>query len=722
MGNRRRWTGLDSSGSVFYRAKISSAAVKSDIAPELEIVDPGAEWREFLVSTPTIDLTDQKVIQLSQDLAPAESHLTLAVLRQIFNHVSGLDHLLINAELDASSTARLGIADARGKSRLFVALARLNDLPSRVVGGVVFSADDVTDHVWVEVNLENQWIPFDPANHLFAELPVGYVKLFNGDEKFIAGTAELKLGASLVSNIGSVSSAIYPELDNTLETWNFAALLDNLQIPRMMIGIFLLMPVTALVITFLRNVVGIKTFGIFLPMLIGAACATVGLWTGLIGFVAVVSVAFVTMVLLAPLRLLKIPRLAAVLSVVMLSSFLMLSVLNDQVGMTFGMLALFPLIIICFIADKLHDLAEEEEWWDLTLTALGTFVSAVLCYLIMTTVVLQSMFALYPELYLMVIAAQINLGHWTGVRLSELVRFRKLIGKADQLLGINSRNRDYVSLRNPKAALRMATDKLATKQRLHEYNVPAPETYLEVSHQQDIEETVKQMQDLGSFVVKPNRGSKGKGIAVISEGSASGFTTVSGKEVTTQEMRLLLSEIIQGQHSQSGEADVAFLERVVIQPECLDRIAPYGLADIRLIVVEGTLECAMLRLPTIGSGGKANLHQGAVAGAIDLDSGKIVSAARRGVVIEMHPDSGERICGYQIPHWPAIKAMAERCYEAINLGFMGVDISLDRTRGPLVLEVNGRPGLEIQNVMQRGLVAAGVPTDSHEIEWSSANV
>ena len=82
--------------------------------------------------------------------------------------------------------------------------------------------------------------------------------------------------------------------------------------------------------------------------------------------------------------------------------------------------------------------------------------------------------------------------------------------------------------------------------------------------------------------------------------------------------------------------------------------------------------------------------------------GKTIAAKRKGKEIQHHPDTGEALVGVQIPFWSEIIEMSERCYKAIPLGYLGVDICIDETLGPLVLEVNGRPGLEIQNVTGRG--------------------
>jgi alpha-L-glutamate ligase-like protein len=112
---------------------------------------------------------------------------------------------------------------------------------------------------------------------------------------------------------------------------------------------------------------------------------------------------------------------------------------------------------------------------------------------------------------------------------------------------------------------------------------------------------------------------------------------------------------------------------------------------------------AMVRLPTRMSRGKANLHQGAIGVGISIDEGKTLSAVWRNAVTEIHPDTGMPVQGVAIPHWDRLLEMAAQAYDLTQLGFQGIDIVLDRRKGPLVLELNARPGLNIQIANREGL-------------------
>jgi hypothetical protein len=98
------------------------------------------------------------------------------------------------------------------------------------------------------------------------------------------------------------------------------------------------------------------------------------------------------------------------------------------------------------------------------------------------------------------------------------------------------------------------------------------------------------------------------------------------------------------------------------------------------------------------------LHQGAAGFAVDLESGRLGTGIHEGRVIDAHPDSGEKLAGRELPHWPEVLGIACAAQRAVPLGYAGVDVCLDERRGPVVLEINARPGIEIQNALQKGLV------------------
>jgi hypothetical protein len=122
----------------------------------------------------------------------------------------------------------------------------------------------------------------------------------------------------------------------------------------------------------------------------------------------------------------------------------------------------------------------------------------------------------------------------------------------------------------------------------------------------------------------------------------------------------------------------------------------------------------MLRLPTRASHGRANLHQGAVGVGIHLDSGCTFGGVCRNRTVDIHPDTGKPLAGLQLPHWNSILQAAQGLSEAIPMGYIGVDIVLDVTDGPIVLEANARPGLAVQIANRAGLTTQLTAVEKHK--------
>jgi len=375
-----------------------------------------------------------------------------------------------------------------------------------------------------------------------------------------------------------------------------------------------------------------------------------------------------------------------------------------QHQLTLGMLALMPVVIISFMAERIHQVADAEHLGELLKTTGGSVLAITLCYFYLNSHLLLSAFILLPQIYLLVVAGLMLLGRWEGLRSSELFRFKRLpTAERFQLLGINARNRSLVYQHNDKSLLTLAADKLASKEKLQAMSIPVPKTLAVFRHNSDLQQLPEILSKHSHFVIKPNQGSQGNGIIVIREAHQPDFISASGKHYHQTQLATHIRDILTGHFSQNGGHDQAYLEPVIQQHPQLDQLYDKGLADVRIIVVKGQCTSAMLRLPTSRSNGKANLHQGAIGIAIDLQTGCTQRAIYQGRNITHHPDTQQPLLGIHLPHWQTILTLSGQCYQAIPLGYLGVDICLDASQGPLVLEVNGRAGLEIQNIHQQGL-------------------
>ncbi len=273
-------------------------------------------------------------------------------------------------------------------------------------------------------------------------------------------------------------------------------------------------------------------------------------------------------------------------------------------------------------------------------------------------------------------------------------RRRALEGQG--VLGLNKRNGDYLLRFNPRRLYPLVDDKLKTKRLALQAGIAVPELYGVIETQHDIRSLPDIVKEHPEFALKPAHGSAGDGIVVISGRSGARYRTIGGALLDADYLSHHLSNAINGQFSLGGVPDVVIVEYMVRFSPLFERISYQGVPDIRVIVFRGYPIMSMVRLPTRTSNGKANLHQGAVGAGVDLATGVTLDGVVSTEVVTHHPDTQNPIAGVQIPDWDAILDISARCHELTGLGYIGVDIVLDRDLGPLVLELNARPGLAIQ--------------------------
>jgi alpha-L-glutamate ligase-like protein len=263
------------------------------------------------------------------------------------------------------------------------------------------------------------------------------------------------------------------------------------------------------------------------------------------------------------------------------------------------------------------------------------------------------------------------------------------------VLGINRRNA-LIARENPKRAIRLARDKVATKQRLAAVGVPVPATLAHLVTDRDVD-TLEWERLPDQWVMKPQRGSRGRGVMVVQGRDGHHWLRPGGQRVASHLLRAHAAAIVDGCFT-DGNVDGVLIEPLLVADGRLAQLAPTGLPDVRVICRGGTPLMAMLRLPTVASEGRGNLHQGGIGAAVDLTSGVITRAVHRGCEITAHPDTAGAIVGQVVPMWPEVLAAAAASGPAIGLGYVGVDLVVDAQHGVVVLEVNSHPGLEIQNI------------------------
>ena len=284
------------------------------------------------------------------------------------------------------------------------------------------------------------------------------------------------------------------------------------------------------------------------------------------------------------------------------------------------------------------------------------------------------------------------------VRLTSPARLR-----AAGVLGMNARNHAYVEACNPRALLPRVDDKLLTKLLCRKHGIATPPLVGAVRSQHELRRLGDLLEPLPDFVVKPAHGSGGRGILVVADHSGGRFRKAGGEAVELDAIRRHVSNTLSGMYSLGGRPDTAFLERCIRFSDVLERFTYQGVPDLRVIVYQGFPVMAMMRVSTRRSDGKANLHQGAVGVGLDLSTGHACAAVQHNRPIHRHPDTDADFAELQVPQWREHLELATRSFEMTGLGYFGADIVLDARRGPMVLELNARPGLAIQTANRAGL-------------------
>lgn len=263
------------------------------------------------------------------------------------------------------------------------------------------------------------------------------------------------------------------------------------------------------------------------------------------------------------------------------------------------------------------------------------------------------------------------------------------------ILGINARNLLYIRPYNPKKAIKLADDKLKTKQFLSAREIPVPKLYSIIKNNEELDKFDFNALP-SSFVIKPNHGYGGEGIIPIVNHKDGYWITASGKKLSKHEIISHIQDILDGRYSISNVSDYAFMEQFIMSEESIGQYSYEGLPDIRVVVHNLIPVMAMLRLPTKESEGKANLHLGAVGVGIDIAKGETTHVTYKNKIIDELPENKGKIKGVKIPYWDEILLIASKVQLVTNLGYMAVDICLDKNSGPVLLEINARAGLGVQ--------------------------
>ncbi len=276
--------------------------------------------------------------------------------------------------------------------------------------------------------------------------------------------------------------------------------------------------------------------------------------------------------------------------------------------------------------------------------------------------------------------------------------------KLSSILGLNARTQLFAYKYNTRRGKNIADSKLQTAKILKEAGVAHPKIYKKFRRPDDLN-NFDWMSLPDRFALKPSRGLGGAGIIVVKKKAAdgTGWITTQKEKITPSDLKIHTSDILEGAYSIGNVPDVAFVQEYVGRAKTFRRYAYRGTPDIRIIVFNKVPVMAMLRLPTKESGGRANLHQGAIGVGVDIATGITTKAIWHGDQISYKPGTERKLRGIKIPSWTLILETAVKAQMASGLGYIGVDIVIHPEKGPMVLETNAQPGLQIQLANMEGL-------------------
>lgn len=400
------------------------AAWRSSEAP----VPRDAEARaEYLSKKKGIEVDDSAVTDTLKKLeSGAGSKVDL--VERIFEHcVSdlGSGH---DAPADAAAVLRGRVASPLGRVRAMVALCRAAKIPARLVSGFIVRQDsDVRPHVWAEVLVSRSWEPYDPDNGFTRELPHNFLPV-RRDGVAVVRTHD----ATELATKFSIVRMPPPPGALRSETRRWTDILDLHRLPVEMHEVFeviLLMPLGALVTAVFRTLIGINTFGTFTPTLLALSFVYNDWRTGVLVFVAVIVLGMAARWLLDQLKLLLVPRLSVILTLVALTIVFTVSTLYFF-GWTPTDAVLLPMVILTMTVERFYLTSEEDSPRIAAQLLASTVLVAGCCYMVLRWKTVGRVLLVYPELHLITVAVLILLGRYSGYRLSELLRFRDLVPPA----------------------------------------------------------------------------------------------------------------------------------------------------------------------------------------------------------------------------------------------------------------------------------------------------
>ena len=409
------WTVRRAKGSqvLYYRATTYESGNQRQHADPFPGFPQVPEFEEPLKSAVTALLD-----QVRNESADIETFTRQLIIRLNEDRANPVVEMLRNRSQTAGDRARQIVQTLAG--------ARI---PARVLWGIEL-VDGVRDAQlvpWLEVHDEKRWIAFDP-NTGKSGFPPRFFVWHIGDVPLIyvdgGRNAEVQFSvAQGYRDVVTIAQRRAKARDSLLMQFSaFSLPVQTQNVYRILLTI----PLGAFLVAFLRNIIGVKTFGTFMPILIALSFRETQLLWGIVLFTMIIGLGLAIRFLLDRFRLLLVPRLSSVLIIVMIL-MLMISIISHQLGLDRGLsIALFPMVILAMTIERMSIVWEEHGAMEAIMQGGGSMVVAAAGFLLMSDDLAAYLVFVFPELLLVVLAVTLLIGRYTGYRLSEFWRFRTL--------------------------------------------------------------------------------------------------------------------------------------------------------------------------------------------------------------------------------------------------------------------------------------------------------
>ena len=416
-----------SMNNIKYSFTFKGKAIQYNIADNLPIQNSSSN--RFLNEEKYIEVHHSKIDSLAKSLAFGKDDLK-GVLTSFYNYVYNIPSAPIRGVTSAVTAFEQNQASCNGKARLFVALCRNKGIAAKLKGGLILeNTKKRISHLWAEVLVNDKWIPFDVLNGYFAYLPSNYLEIYSGDHFLITHTPNVLFDYSYeIKNISFVPFINVTSKESIINhPVSLVKLLQSKIMPKSVLNFLILLPLGGLLIALIKNVIGLKTYGVFLPILIAFALTYTGYFTGVFLFLLITILVTVISIPLNNWGLLYAPKMVVILSCTVVSMLVAILIGIQYEINWLTSFSFFPVIIVSIMAERFARAIEEDGYKKAINRIRIINVRTTLCYVVFSSVVINSMLLIFPELLLVMIVLSLMLGKWIGLRVFEYSRFSTIL-------------------------------------------------------------------------------------------------------------------------------------------------------------------------------------------------------------------------------------------------------------------------------------------------------